>query len=121
MKVAVATEDFLTIAGHAGHATCFVVYEAETGKEPVETGRIDLNESQTVHNYAGGAHPLDGIEVLIAGGAGECFIEKMQRRGITTAVVRDLSPAAAVAAYMSGALKPMTQYQACTCGGDHHH
>ena len=121
MKFAVASEDFQTISGHAGHAARFLVYEAETGKDPVEIARIDLTEDQTVHNFQGGAHPLDGIEVLIAGSAGGCFVERMQKRGITTVAVRNMAPATAVAAYLMGVIAPLTEAGACECNGDHAH
>ena len=123
MKFAVASEDFLTISGHAGHAARFLVFEAEAGADPVEIARIDLNEDQTIHNFQGGQHPLDGINVLIAGSAGGCFVERMQSRGITTVVARDIPPATAVAAYMMGVISPLTEAGACECSGDHdrHH
>lgn len=121
MKFAVASEDFRSISGHAGHAARFLVFEAENGKEPVEVARIDLHEDQTIHNFQGGAHPLDAVEVLIAGSAGGCFVERMAARGITTVVTRDLPPAAAIAAYMTGALKPLMEAGACECSGDHDH
>jgi predicted Fe-Mo cluster-binding NifX family protein len=121
VKFAVASEDFRSIANHAGRATCFVVFEAEKGAEPVEIGRIDLTEEQTVHNLQGGVHPLDGIDVLIAGSAGSCFIDKMQARGITTVVVQGVTPEAAVAAYLEGLVGPLTEAGACACSGDHHH
>jgi predicted Fe-Mo cluster-binding NifX family protein len=121
VKFAVASEDFQSVSGHAGHAARFLVFEAETGKEPVEVARIDLNEDQTIHNFQGGAHPLDGVEVLIAGSAGGCFVERMAARGITTVVARDIPPTTAVAAYMMGVLKPLTEAGACECSGEHHH
>lgn len=121
MKFAVASDDFCTISGHAGHATRFLVFEAETGKDPVEIARIDLTEDQTIHSFRGGAHPLDGVQVLIAGGAGQCFVERMQARGVTTVVAQDIAPATAVAAYMMGILGPLTEAGACSCGGDHDH
>jgi predicted Fe-Mo cluster-binding NifX family protein len=121
VKFAVASEDFQTISGHAGHAARFLVYEAETGKEPVEIARIDINEDQTIHNFQGGAHPLDGVEVLIAGSAGGCFVERMQKRGITTVVAQDIPPAAAVAGYMMGVIHPLTEAGMCECSGEHDH
>lgn len=115
MKFAITSQDFTTITGHAGKTTRFLVYEAETGKEPVETARLDLNDDQTIHSFQGGAHPLDGVEVLIAGSAGQCFIEKMQARGITTVIASGIMPRDAVAAFMSGLLKPALEAEACDC------
>jgi len=119
VKFAVASEDFQTISGHAGHAARFLVFEAEAGIDPVEVARIDLNEDQTVHNFQGGQHPLDGVNVLIAGSAGGCFVEKMRERGITTVAVRNMAPATAVAAYLMGGIGPLTEAGACECSGDH--
>ena len=115
VKFAVTSQDYVTITDHAGKTTRFLVFEAEPGREPVEIARIDLREDQTVHNFRGGEHPLDGVQVLIAGSAGQCFVEKMQARGIATVAVRGVSPSDAVAAYLAGLLKPMTDAEACEC------
>ena len=121
MKFAVASDDFHSVSGHAGHAARFVVFEGEAGAEPVEIARIDLADEQTIHNFAGGAHPLDGVNVLIAGSAGGCFVERMKARGITIVVVRDVTPADAVCAYLAGLVGPVTEAGACECSGDHDH
>jgi predicted Fe-Mo cluster-binding NifX family protein len=115
MKFAVTSQDYLTITGHAGQATRFLIFDAEPGREPVETARLDLAEEQTVHNFAGGPHPLDGVEVLIVGSAGQCFVERMQARGIITVAARGVAPRNAVAAYMAGLLRPLTEAEACNC------
>lgn len=119
VKFAIASEDFQTISGHAGHAARFLVFEAEAGKAPVEIARIDLNEDQTIHNFQGGQHPLDGVNVLIAGSAGGCFVERMKARGIVTVVARDIPPAAAVTAYMTGDIAPLTEAGMCGCSHEH--
>lgn len=122
MKFAVASQDFETVNDHAGHAARFVVFEAEAGREPVEIARVDLNEDQTIHNFEGGKHPLDGIDVVIAGSAGQCFVDKMAARGIVTATARGMAASTAVAAYVMGVIGPLKEAGMCGCsGGDHHH
>jgi predicted Fe-Mo cluster-binding NifX family protein len=122
VKFAVTSQDYLTITGHAGKTTRFLVFEAEAGREPVEVARLDIADEQTVHNYKGGEHPLDGVEVVIVGSAGQCFIEKMASRGIATAMAPGVEPSAAVAAYVAGLLKPAQEAEACDCHGhDHDH
>lgn len=116
MKIAVTSEDYLSITGHAGQATRFLVFNAEAGREPVEIARLDLREDQTVHNLRDGAHPLDGLDALIVGSAGQCFVERMQARGIATVAARGVSPVEAVAAYVAGLLKPLAEGEACSCG-----
>lgn len=117
MKFAVTSQDFESITGHAGKTTRFLVFEAENGVEPVQTARLDLNDEQTIHNFQGGAHPLDGVDVLIAGSAGQCFVDRMRARGIVTVVASGIAPRDAVAAYTAGLLRPTTEADACSCHG----
>jgi len=115
VKFAVTSQDYLTITAHAGKTTRFLLFEADPAGEPVETGRLDLDDEQTIHNFRGGRHPLDGVHVLIARSAGQCFVDRMKERGIVTVVAPDLMPREAVAAYLSGHLKPASQADACEC------
>ncbi|MGA7710828.1 MAG: hypothetical protein WCA81_02925 [Rhizomicrobium sp.] len=115
MKFAVTSEDFDTVSGHAGKATRFLLFEAEAGREPVALGRLDLRDDQTIHSFQGDKHPLDGIEILITGKAGQCFIDRMAERGITTVLSPAVEAHAAVAAYLAGLLQPTTEADACSC------
>lgn len=119
MKFAIASDDYQSISGHAGHAARFLVFEAEAGQTPVEVARVDLTEDQTIHHFQGGAHPLDGVNVLIAGSAGGCFVERMAARGIATVVAPGMSPTGAITAFLAGAIGPLTEAGACECSHDH--
>jgi predicted Fe-Mo cluster-binding NifX family protein len=116
MKFAVTSQDFRSITPHAGQCTRFLVFEAGPGQEPVEIGRLDLSDEMSIHSFAGGAHPLDDVKVLIVGSAGQCFIERMQARGIVTVQAPDMEPRVAVAAYVAGLLRPLSEGDACGCG-----
>jgi predicted Fe-Mo cluster-binding NifX family protein len=118
VKFAVTSQDFLTITGHAGKTTRFLIFEAELGHEPVETGRLDLADDQTIHSFTGGKHPLDEVKVLIAGSAGQCFVDRMQARGVITVTAPGIEPRAAVAAYLAGLLHPTSEADACSCHGE---
>lgn len=115
MKFAVTSQDFLTITGHAGKTTRFLLFDAEPGREPIECGRLDLSEDQTIHSFAGDKHPLDEVKVLIAGSAGQCFVDRMRARGVITVTAPGIEPRAAVAAYVAGLLQPMEEAEACDC------
>ena len=118
MKFAVTSQDYVTITGHAGKTTRFLVFEAEPGAEPAEIARLDLSDEQTVHNFKGGEHPLDGVQILIAGSAGQCFVDRMRERGIVTVAAPGLEPRMAVAAYLAGLLHPLSEGEACSCHGE---
>ena len=115
MKFAVTSQDYLTITAHAGKTTRFLLFEADASGEPVETGRLDLDDEQSIHNFRGSKHPLDGVNVLIARSAGQCFVDRMKERGIVTVVAPGLMPREAVGAYLAGLLKPASQAEACDC------
>lgn len=121
MKFAVASDDLKTVCGRAGHAVRFILFDAQKGEEPKALAQIELSDEETFHNFKGGSHPLDGIDVLIAESAGACFVERMQQRGIVTVVATGLAPDTAVVAYLMGVIGPLTEPSACSCGHEHDH
>lgn len=105
MRIAVASQNFRTVTGHAGMASRFIVFFAEGGQSPRELTRLDLPKAQTIHETnAEDRHPLDEVQVLIAGSAGAGFIERMTQRGVKTVITSETDPATAVANYLAGAL-----------------
>ncbi|HKJ77206.1 MAG TPA: nitrogen fixation protein, partial [Gammaproteobacteria bacterium] len=42
MEIAITSQNFRTVTGHAGKTRRFLVYEAGPGQEPVEVDRLDL-------------------------------------------------------------------------------
>ena len=128
MKIAVTSQNFTTVTGHAGRARRFLIYDVQPGAEPVETARLDLPAEQSFHEMGGvGAHPTDGVNVIISAGYNAHFAVVMSQRGIQTAITDKQSPVEAVRDYLTrlaaGTLLPVT---GCDCGGechgdDHHH
>lgn len=106
MKIAVTSQNFRTITQHAGKTRRFLIYEAGPGQEPVETARLDLPSGQTFHDLPDRApHPIDGVDVLICGSAGNRFLARMAERSIKAVVTSETDPVAAVKAYCAGTLK----------------
>ena len=101
MKIAVTSQNFRTITPHAGRTRRFLVYEATEGGEPVEVDRLDLPKELSMHEFhADGPHPLDAVDVIIAGSFGEGFATRIAARGIV-AVATDLTyPIEAVKEYL---------------------
>jgi predicted Fe-Mo cluster-binding NifX family protein len=102
MKIAVTSQNFRTVTPHAGRTRRFLVYEAAEGGEPVEVDRLDLPKELSMHEFhADSPHPLDAVDVIIAGSFGEGFAARMAKRGIV-AVATDLAdPVEAVKEYLA--------------------
>ena len=78
MRIAVTSQNFRTITGHAGKTRRFLVFEAEPGGEPREVERLDLPKELSFHEYRGNeAHPVDGVAVIITTSAGAGFVHRV--------------------------------------------
>ena len=115
MKFAITSQNFRTITPHAGKTRRFLLIEAAAGSEPVEIGRLDLTEDMAMHNFTGSAHPLNEVQVLIAGSAGPGFIARMKERGVIAVTTSETDPRLAVSAYLAGALRPAAPHEECGC------
>jgi len=84
MRIAVTSQNFRTITGHAGKTRRFLILEADGRSEPIEIDRLDLQPNMSMHDYQGNDHPLFdlGLDVIITQSAGRGFTERMAQRGI---------------------------------------
>jgi len=106
MKIAVTSQNFRTVTGHAGKARRFLVYEAD-GETVREVGRLDLPKEQSFHELHGDApHPIDGVDVLVTGGCGENFVARMARRGIRVVATSETDPVTAARLVSTGRSLP---------------
>ena len=119
MRIAVTSQNFKTITGHAGKSRRFLVYEADGIGTPVEVERLDLPKELSVHEYHGDDHPLFqlGLAALITQGAGQGFIQRMARQGICVHATGETDPARAVTAVAAG----LPLAAAPPHDDDHHH
>jgi predicted Fe-Mo cluster-binding NifX family protein len=105
MKIAVTSQNFRTVTGHAGRARRFLIYDAEPGAEPVEVARLDLPKELAMHEFhgAGGErpHPTDGVDVILSQGFGDGFARRMAKRGIAVFATDKTDPVEAVKAYLA--------------------
>jgi predicted Fe-Mo cluster-binding NifX family protein len=135
MKIAVTTQNFRTVTGHAGRARRFLIFDVQAGAEPALVARLDLPRELAMHDFHGdGPHPIDDVDVLLSQGFGDGFAQRMARRGILTIATDQTDPVAAVHAYLAqlGTEQRAPASQAtCACGhgvgrerhghGPHHH
>ena len=104
MKIAVTSQNFRTVTPHAGRTRRFLVYQAEPAGEPVEIDRLDLPKDMAMHEFhQDGPHPLDTVDVIIAGSFGDGFARRMAKRGITAVNSDKTDPKEAVRDFLAHA------------------
>ncbi|MFP4247019.1 MAG: NifB/NifX family molybdenum-iron cluster-binding protein [Halochromatium sp.] len=114
MRIAVTSQNFKTITGHAGKSRRFLIYELEPGREPVEIERLDLPKDRSLHDDHGPDHPLyqRQLTAILTGGAGGPFVQRMNREGIEVITTSETDIAAALRAIASDeALPPAAPHE----------
>lgn len=111
MKIAVTSQNFRTITGHAGKTRRFIIYETKGLEVPVESERLDLPKDMSMHSWQGGSHPIDVVDILITGGCGEGFIHKMAYRSIKVLRTSETDLMTAITAVVKGQKLPPPEPQ----------
>jgi predicted Fe-Mo cluster-binding NifX family protein len=103
-KIAVASQNRKTVTGHAGKCRKFWIYEVE--EDAVETRHLlELPIEQSFHeSHSAAPHPLDEVDVLIAGGMGQGLQGRLKQKGIRAVATAETDPDRAVAAWLAGSL-----------------
>lgn len=110
MRIAVGITREGKVAGHLGKCVRWQIFEwtehqAATSARPV--AEVRLPRQLVFHYYQEDQpHPLDDCAVIIGSCAGERFMEKMQRRGITPLLTAETSPENAVRSWIENTLPP---------------
>jgi predicted Fe-Mo cluster-binding NifX family protein len=112
MNIAVTSQNFRTITGHAGKTRRFMVYTLSNKGEWIETDRVDLPKEMSMHEFKGGPHPVDAFDVVITESCGNGFIRKLAERGVTVLTTSETDPVTAVKTYAAGdALPPAKPHE----------
>ena len=118
MKIAIATKDWQTVSGHAGKARCWLLYDLQPGKAGAPLpppARIELTSDQVLHYFRDdGHHPLDGVEIVVAGSAGDGFVRHMKNRGADVLLTGETDPAAALTRIIAGEPLPEQRFDITT-------
>lgn len=98
MRIAVTSQNFKTITGHAGKTRRFLIYELDNQGQMSEIDRLDLPPALSLHEYHGEDHPLFqlGLTALVTQGAGTGFVQRLARHGIQVHVTSESDPVHAV-------------------------
>jgi predicted Fe-Mo cluster-binding NifX family protein len=129
MKIAIASDDGISMASHFGRSRYFLVFEVTDGKvsgpesrpngeagSHEECGSSEPHSQSHAHNHDAMARALADCQVLLAGGIGWRAAADLQARNIQPmAVAFTGSAIAAVNAYLSGTIKPLGAF----CCGHH--
>lgn len=118
MKVAIATRNWDAVAGHAGQARHWLVFDFRSGPRWArlpEPARIELEKAQVLHHFDDvGPHPLDGVDVVIAGGAGDGFVRHIKKRGAAVVLTSEADPVKALDSLVSGRALPGQRFDITT-------
>ncbi len=105
MKIAVASQNRREITGHTGHCRKFWIYTIEFGAVK-EKSLLELDKEQCFHDLSPHqGSPLDGVDLLIAGGMGEGLARRIEARNIAPLITLEKDPDTAVALYLQGSLR----------------
>lgn len=104
MKIALpTTSDFTEVAGHAGKCRRWLIYDCQPGAPLPPPQRVELAKEQVMHHFKDdGPHPLDGVEVIVAGSAGDGFRRHMQKRGAQVVLTAETVAETAVVKLLAG-------------------
>lgn len=103
MRIAVATQDFEQVSGHAGKAREWLVYDCQPGAPLAVPQRVSLEKSQLFHYFDDvGPHPLDGVKLIVAGSAGDGFLRHMGKRGAEVLLTGESDPQVALQKLIAG-------------------
>ncbi len=118
VKIAIATKDWLTVSGHAGQARCWLIYDlapSQGGWPLPAPARVELAKEQVLHRFRDdGPHPLDGVDIVVAGSAGDGFVRHMRKRGTEVLLTGETDPPAALTRILAGEALPDQRFDVTT-------
>jgi len=108
MRIAVSSQNFRTITGHAGKSRRFIIYDVSPGQPPQEVDRLDLPRELSLHEYHGDDHPLftGNLDAVLTASAGAGFLQRLGSRGIQVITTAENDIEKALAALASGEALP---------------
>jgi predicted Fe-Mo cluster-binding NifX family protein len=106
MKIAVSSQNFKSVTGHAGRCRRFIIYDVGTPCDPPEVVWLGLPMEMSFHEFSGSKHPLEEMDVILTASAGQGFIAKLASRGVQVIICGESDPRKAVRDFLSGKVKP---------------
>jgi predicted Fe-Mo cluster-binding NifX family protein len=122
MRIAVSSQNFRSITGHAGKSRRFIVYGITPEQAPEEIERLDLPKEMSMHEYHGDDHPLFALELdaIVTSSAGNGFVHRLGRRGIRVITTAETDIDKVLAALAKGEALPAAAPHEHGDDGHHH-
>jgi hypothetical protein len=115
MKIAIATKNYATVAGHAGQSRDWNIYDCTPGQPLPPARAVTLAKEDVLHHFDDSRpHPLDGVEIVVARSAGEGFIRHMHQRGAQVLLTGETDPEAALHKILAGEALPEKRFDITT-------
>lgn len=102
MKIAVTSQNFRNVTGHAGKSRRFIIYDVGSPCDKPKMVWLDLPMQMAFHDFNGDRHPLDEMDMIVTASAGPGFISGMAQRGIRVIISEEKDPDQAVRGCLSG-------------------
>ncbi|MBI5891138.1 MAG: nitrogen fixation protein [Nitrosomonadales bacterium] len=106
MKIAVSSQNFKSVTGHAGKSRRFIIFDVGTPCDIPEVVWLDLPMEMSFHEFSGEKHPLDDMDVILTASAGHGFVNKLAQRGVRVITCGESDPHKAVRDFLTGSVKP---------------
>ncbi len=108
MRIAVTSQNRRTVTDHAGRCRKFRIFEIQEGRV-LRDSLLELPREASLHETDGSQpHPLDDMDLLIAGGMGAGLRRRLAARGIEAVVTSETDPERAVHLWLAGELADET-------------
>lgn len=105
MKIAVTSQNRKTITEHAGRCRKFWIFTTQD-TQIIDKQLLELPKEQSFHESSNHEpHPLDDIDLLIAGDMGPGLSNRLARKGIKSLITKETDPETAVVLYLKDELK----------------
>ena len=96
MKIAVSSDDGITISGHAGKCLDFLVYELNAD-QTIRQKQVHLGTNELLKDFSGPLssnpqHPLSGIDAFITQSLGEGLQSRLNFDGISIIQTQETYP-----------------------------
>jgi predicted Fe-Mo cluster-binding NifX family protein len=122
MRIAIPTNDGVSISEHFGRSAAFLIFEIENGqiknrelrtngaKHSHAQGACDHHSADNKpHSHAGILAALDGCEVVICAGMGQRAAEALSASGAQIVIAAPVSAQDTVTAYLDGKLSTVKE------------